>query len=124
VVWGGLPPGLSLLADGTVTGVFTTGGTFSYIVEATDHGNVRAHKLFTTTIQNNPPLIVSQGSGTGSPRFLIYGDAGAVYSIEGSVNLLDWETLWTTNPPALPFSWSDPTTPVQPARFYRASVVP
>ena len=124
VVWGGLPPGLSLLADGTVTGVFTTGGTFSYIVEATDHGNVRAHKLFTTTIQNNPPLIVSQGSGTGSPRFLIYGDAGAVYSIEGSANLLDWETLWTTNPPALPFSWSDPTTPVQPVRFYRASVVP
>lgn len=53
-------------------------------------------------------------------QLLISGDAGPDYGLEASTNLVDWETCFTTNAPALPFGWADTNSVNVPARFYRA----
>jgi len=44
--------------------------------------------------------------------------------VQGSTNLADWNTLFITNSPAMPFSWTDTNTATLPARFYRIKAGP
>ena len=46
----GLPPGLSLTNDGVLSGTPTTGGTFSFTVEATDADLIMASKTYELTV--------------------------------------------------------------------------
>ena len=52
-------------------------------------------------------------------EFQVSGEAGLGYRIEASTNLVNWETLSTTNPATLPFKIFD-LGPRQGARYYRA----
>ena len=54
---------------------------------------------------------------------LVNGDLGPEYTVFASTNLVGWTPLFTTNPPALPFTWSDPNSPTM-QRFYRVLVGP
>ena len=75
-------------------------------------------------ISNAPPTrpVFTLISFDGTAVMLtINGDAGRDYTLSGSTNLLNWETLLTTNPPAVPFSVSD-TNPTDVLRFYRLTV--
>jgi hypothetical protein len=54
---------------------------------------------------------------------LIAGDAGSDYAILASTNLTDWQTVFTTNPPAMPFRWTNMSQTNRPA-FYRALQTP
>lgn len=47
---GSLPPGLSLLATGVITGMPTVGGTFSFTARVTDGANVATERAFTLTV--------------------------------------------------------------------------
>ena len=60
-----------------------------------------------------------------STRFVIFsGDPGPDYSVQTSSNLTDWVTVFTTNSPATPFSWTDPAAAQLPAQFYRVLLGP
>ena len=50
----GLPPGLTLASDGTISGTPTTPGTFTVTVTATDSTGVTATRDFTITIAPVP----------------------------------------------------------------------
>ena len=52
------------------------------------------------------------------------GQVGPDYAVQISTNLFDWNTLFITNPPAMPFSWLDTNTITDPMRFYRIKVGP
>jgi hypothetical protein len=80
--------------------------------------------MFTVPVQNNPPTITVRGSTNGALQLLISGDAGPDYTIEASTNLVDWEAVFTTNAPAMPFSWGEPSATNLSPRFYRVWLEP
>lgn len=49
---------------------------------------------------------------------------GPDYSVLASTNLLTWTNLFTTNPAALPFNWTDTNAVNWPRRFYRVIIGP
>ena len=123
ILWGTLPGGLSLSSAGVVSGTPTNGSTFSFIVQVTDKVGATATEMFTIEIQDNAPTISVESYTSGTITLLISGDAGPDYTIEASTNLVDWETVFTTNAPAMPFRWSD-TAATNPVTFYRALLNP
>ena len=72
-----------------------------------------------TVPPTNPPAISSAGFTNGIFAMQIAGDLGPNYIIQGSTNLTDWESLYSTNPAAMPFHWIDPAASNFPARFFR-----
>lgn len=78
----------------------------------TTYGNVAATPAATPTF--------SAGSmASGKMSFQINGDARFSYTVQGSTNLAVWTDLFTTNPPAMPFTWTDDSTTNFASRFYR-----
>ena len=66
------------------------------------------------------PLRISQLQRLHSGwEFQVSGEPGLTYRIEASTNLVNWETLSTTNPATLPFKIFD-LGPRQTSRYYRA----
>lgn len=70
------------------------------------------------------PGVANAGVSNGQFGFEINGDAGPDYLIQTSTNLLDWTTVLSTNSPALPFNWTDPSPALDAARFYRVRLGP
>ncbi len=70
------------------------------------------------------PVIQSFSFSGGQPTMLIGGAAGCTYTVQASTNLSAWTTLLTTNPPTLPFEWTDTAAIHVPARFYRVLLQP
>ena len=64
------------------------------------------------------------GLSNGLVTLSVVGAAGPDYSMQASTNLTGWATLFTTNSPALPFTWKDTNTANFPGRFYRALLGP
>jgi phenylacetate-CoA ligase len=60
----------------------------------------------------------------GATVIPISGDAGPAYTLECSTNLVDWEAACTTNPPVLPFCWTDGSVSNSSMRFYRVRLDP
>jgi hypothetical protein len=50
--------------------------------------------------------------------------AGPDYAVQASSNLMQWDTVFVTNSPSLPFTWMDPETTTFPMRFYRVAIGP
>ncbi|HKI68773.1 MAG TPA: hypothetical protein VKA67_04235, partial [Verrucomicrobiae bacterium] len=66
------------------------------------------------------------GSVSFSPRqvsLTVNGPQGPDYTLWTSANLLDWQAVFTTNSPALPYTFID-TNLTEPARFYRFQIGP
>ena len=59
-----------------------------------------------------------------SHQLQLKGVTGRTYAIQGSTDLVNWTTLLTTNPPAMPFVWADPDQGNFTRRLYRAQLVP
>ncbi len=54
----------------------------------------------------------------------IAGPGGWNYTVQASTNLMAWENVFTTNPVALPLSWTDDSTTNFSRRFYRVLLGP
>jgi hypothetical protein len=106
-----------LVSQADTTNLFT--------IKVADDGtpSLSATNSFTVTVN---PLAqpgfasISSEAGVG---FVLTGDAGPDYTLLTSTNLIDWEALFTTNPPALPFSVMD-TNRGDTQRFYRLQLGP
>ena len=90
--------------------------------------NYVGHRLSATATLSvpttNPPAISQANFADGSFALQVAGDVGPNYVIQGSTNLMDWESLYTTNPAVMPFSWSDVGSSNFPARFFRVYYLP
>ena len=49
------------------------------------------------------------------------GQNGPNYSIQGSSDLMNWQTVFSTNAPAMPFIWTDTNASANAAQFYRVN---
>jgi hypothetical protein len=91
---GALPPGLSLSAGGAITGTPTTGGTYTFTVEATAAGATAGTKTFTMKVG----LVVG-------PASLPAGTTGVAYNASlyatGSTAPVQWSVSNGTLPPGL-----------------------
>jgi len=95
----------------------------------TDNGapNLSATQSFQVMVlQPATPQLGSVKLAGGALQFSVAGDLGPDYSVYTSTNLLqtNWSLLWTTNPSALPFQFSDPPAAGSKQRFYRVLLGP
>ena len=70
------------------------------------------------------PQVSSVVFSGGMFGFSVSGSAGQSYLVQASSNLVNWTTIFTTNPTTLPFVWSDTATTNFPNRFYRIQLGP
>jgi hypothetical protein len=88
-----------------------TNATFAY--------NLPAQSVVTFVGRANvtvPTLAINRaGSQIG---LTVNGSAGWNYTLLTSTDLLNWQPLLATNPPAMPLTWLDTNAP-SPTRFYR-----
>jgi hypothetical protein len=123
------PGGASLNAT---NGVFTwrpavgqAGSTNPVSLKVNDNAtpSLSATQGFSIAVTNLArPRLGAAASSEGAFQFLVDGDSGPNYAIQGTSNLsqpVNWTTLFTTNPPALPFAWTDTSTAGFGVKFYR-----
>ncbi|HEY1791225.1 MAG TPA: T9SS C-terminal target domain-containing protein [Verrucomicrobiae bacterium] len=96
-------------------------------IVVTDNGtpNMSATQNFNVIV--NPltlPDIVSPSIIGGQFSFSLNGQIGPDYAVQGSTNLIDWNTLLITNPISMPFDWTDPNIPSLRTEFYRIKIGP
>jgi glucuronoarabinoxylan endo-1,4-beta-xylanase len=80
--------------------------TNQFTVKVSDNGapSLSATNTFNVTV--NPlaqPLFSSITLVAGALNFTVSGDTGPDYTVQTSTNLMDWQVLFTTNSPVLPF---------------------
>jgi hypothetical protein len=107
------------VTDAKTTNLFT--------LKVADNGSpsLSATQSFTVTV--NPltqPGLSAIGFSNGLIGFQVSGDTGPDYAVQGSTNLTHWNTLFITNSPAMPFTWTDTNFATVPAQFYRIKVGP
>jgi hypothetical protein len=101
-----------------------TTNPFSVVV--TDNGtpNLSATQSFNVIV--NPLTMPSIGApvfGSGQFTLSVDGQVGPDYAVQSSTNLIDWNTLWITNPSVMPFNWST-NAATMPSQFFRIKVGP
>jgi pectin methylesterase-like acyl-CoA thioesterase len=97
-------------------------------VVVTDNGtpNLSATNNFTVTVNLlTAPVVTAPAVSGGQFSLTITGQTGPDYTVQVSTNLTDvnWQTILTTNSPALPFTFTD-TNGSLPLQFYRILVGP
>lgn len=78
------------------------------------------------TVMVNPltlPQFASVGWSNGQFVLQVSGQNGPDYEIQTSTNLTQWSAVFTTNSPAMPFSWQE-VAATNAAGFYRVVVGP
>ena len=130
----GLPIGPTNATLGASSGVFnwrplvTQANTTNPVtIVVTDNGapNLSATQSFNITV--NPltlPTVVAPSLTTGQIGFSVNGQAGPDYAVQSSTNLADWNTLFITNSPPMPFTWTDTNMGASSMQFYRIKIGP
>ncbi len=130
----------SLLGAPTNSSIVASNGVFSWrplvsqnntsnqvTVVVSDNGmpSMSATQSFSVTVNPLTQPQISSPQWNGSQFSLtINGQSGPDYAVQLSTNLINWQTVFTTNSPAMPFSWTDPNSGTYPAGFYRVVVGP
>jgi alpha-L-arabinofuranosidase len=98
---------------------------FMLKVSASGTPTLSATQSFYVTVNPLPaPGLSNSISAGGQFTFNITGQNGPDYAIETSTNLTQWNEVFVTNSPTLPFVWADTNSPTAPARFYRVQLGP
>jgi len=97
---------------------------FSVIVTDNGSPSLAATQAFQVVVNPlTPPVLSAPALAGGQVGFTINGQPGPDYAVQGSSNLVNWDTLLITNSPALPFTWGlNPG--VLPGQFYRIKIGP
>ncbi len=97
---------------------------FVLIVTANSTPSLTATQSFAIAV--NPitlPTLTQAAVSNGQFSLTLNGMNGPDYAIQVSSNLTVWQTIFSTNSPALPLIWLDTNSPA-PMQFYRAIVGP
>jgi hypothetical protein len=102
-----------------------TTNAFSVVVTDSGMPSLSATQSFSVLV--NPlalPSVTVPPMANGNIGLTVSGQVGPDYAVQASTNLFDWNTLFITNPMAMPFDWTDTNTSAGPLRFYRIKVGP
>ena len=72
----------------------------------------------------SPPTITAIAHHGGQMTLTVSGPTGPNYSLLTSTDLVNWQTLLTTNSPPMPVTLSDTNPETGPSRFYRVQLGP
>jgi autotransporter-associated beta strand protein len=91
--------------------------------------NIASNSVFTdfgavVSAPVSPPTFDSVAMIDGLPSFSIGGVPGYSYTVQASTNLAVWLDILTTNPPTMPFQWTDNSATNFNQRFYRVLISP
>jgi len=103
------------------------GTTNTVVVVVTDDGvpSMSATQIFSVVVTYPvAPALAQFRFDGGQLTLLITGDTGPDYIVQASTNLIDWVDVFSTNAPAMPFSWTDTETTNFNQRFYRVVLGP
>lgn len=116
-----------------ITGVLTwrplvaqAGTTNSFNIMVTDNGgpSLSATQSFVVTVSPlAKPQLSPQMSSDGKLVLQLNGDTGPDYAVQVSTNFVDWNTVFTTNSPAMPVLWTNDAASA-PFNFFRVVVGP
>ena len=101
----------------------TNAGSYSVVITNTAGAVTSSVAVLTVGSAAAPQISASAFTG-GIFGINVTGAAGQTYLVQASTNLANWTTLFTTNPPAMPFQWNDAATTNFAARFYRIQLGP
>ncbi len=130
----GAPANASLSTNNGTNAVFTwrplvsqANTTNTVTIKVTDNGSppLSASQSFTITV--NPlgqPTVSSIAASAGEISLVVDGPTGPDYSLLASTNLIDWQTIFTTNSPTLPITLVDTNFNTYPVRYYRVQIGP
>jgi len=128
-----LPAGATNATLNTNSGAFSfrplvtqANSTNNFTLEVSDNGMPPSSATQSFSIVVNPltlPSVSSLAWNNGRFSLQVSGQAGPDYEIQTSTNLMQWSAVFTTNSPAMPFSWQD-IAATNSARFYRVVVGP
>jgi uncharacterized repeat protein (TIGR03806 family) len=127
---GSPPAGAAITSNGVFSWrpAVAQGGTTNLItVQVADNGKpvMTDTKGFTVIVNRPaPPALNSASIANGRLQLTISGDAGPDYTVLASTNLIDWIPVFTTNQPATPFLFIDPSLTNYHQRFYRVRIGP
>lgn len=92
-----------------------------------DNGTPSLSATQTFMVTVNPltlPVLSSATFNNGQLTFQVSGQAGPDYAVETSTDLVDWNMLFITNSPSMPFIWTDTNAGTSPVQFYRVQAGP
>ena len=101
--------------------------TNPFTVMVADNGtpSLSATQSFVVTvIPLAQPVISTPLLSAGQLVVQVNGASGPDYQIQSSTNLTDWNVIFTTNSPPVPFSWTSNINSGPPANFFRVLVGP
>ncbi len=95
-------------------------------IQVTDSGSpplsaTNSFNVVVNAITN--PVIGSVNLSQGQVSMIVNGPQGPDYTLWTSTNLMNWQTLFITNSPSIPFTVTD-TNSADPARFFRLQIGP
>ena len=101
-----------------------TSNQFAVVVTNTS-GLAATQNFWVGVIAPQKPLLSAPLYNGSGFSLSVGGDAGPDYMIQGATNLSapTWQTIFTTNAPAVPFIWTD-TNIARPQSFYRVLLGP
>ena len=95
------------------------------VVTANGTPNLSATQSFNVVVNPLAYSGISSVTATGGLLgFTGSGPAGPDYAVQGSSNLVDRSTLFITNSPPIPFSWSTNAGSASVPQFYRVKAGP
>ena len=100
--------------------------TNAIIVRVADNGIPVMSATNSYSIKINPlaqPNLTSISVTAGQATLVANGDIGPDYRLLGSTNMVDWQTLLTTNPVTMPLLLSLPDS-AEPQRYFRLQLGP
>ncbi len=120
-----------IMTDGT-NGIFTwrppvsrADTTNLVSVQVSDNGtpNLTATNNFTVTVNPLIRPVLDSTVSSGQVSLVINGTQGPDYTLLTSIDLINWQTLFTTNSPLMPLMLTD-TSATNTIRFYRVQLGP
>jgi PKD repeat protein len=105
------------------TAIFSAPGSYSLRLTASN-ALAQVSRDLAVTVVASPPQLGSLLMASNRFQFQITGATGVTYTVQASTNLTTWTNVFTTNPAALPFIWSDFGMTNFPRRFYRVLLGP
>ena len=110
----------------TLSGVVPGFHTFTAVAHDSSSLSTTSAPVTVNVVGSPPATLPMLGLtlGGGPPQLQINGPAGYFYLVEAATNLTIWNTLFATNPSALPFIWQDSNTNAFVQRFYRVRLGP
>ena len=110
--------------DAATTATFGAAGSYLLRLSGSNALAQTSRDLAVDVAAFSRPQISTAAVTNGKFQMQIGGPVGWNYTVQSSTNLMAWENIFTTNPVARPFSWTDERTTNFSRRYYRVLLGP